>query len=253
MHMRVIGAAAAWLAAVPALAQSPKDVTGPFTLTPKIVLCTDLPVPEIPVPRLVVKGAHDPLPRLATATGGQLVINRLPDDGLAAGQKYVTSRLNADPRKFPPPGEGFGGLRVTGIVTIKAVDEINAIADVDFACETIEAGDYLDRYTETSLPSSATSIDVPPDFSDRANLLFGADNRVSAGVGDVTSIDRGTLHGVVQGARYAIYRDKRNDLPLVYLGEAVVLVTSELTSKVMVTKSLDAIQLGDVFVPRRAP
>ena len=39
------------------------------------------------------------------------------------------------------------------------------------------------------------------------------------GDGDVFSIDRGTAHGVAAGARYAIYRDFHNNLPLVYMGE----------------------------------
>ncbi len=42
-------------------------------------------------------------------------------------------------------------------------------------------------------------------------------------------------------------------MPLMHIGEAVVLATSEQTSKVMVTRALDAIQSGDVVVPRRTP
>jgi hypothetical protein len=67
------------------------------------------------------------------------------------------------------------------------------------------------------------------------------------------SIERGSLHGVVPGARYALYRDFRNGMPLVHVGEAVVLETAQQTSKVAITRLTDPIQSGDIAVPRRKP
>jgi hypothetical protein len=252
MRIRAVTAAALCLAALPAFAQSPRDVTGPLTLNGPIVLCTDLPVTSKPVPRMVVRGAHSTDAREAQ-TGGLVVITRFPDDGLAVGQRYTAARLMTDPKEFPRPGEGYGDVRVTGWMTVKAVDELNALAEIEYACDTIETGDFLEPYTDVVLPTVASSMDVAPDFSDRANFVFGVDRREVHGAGAVVSIDRGTVHGVVSGARYAIYRDKRNGLPLIHLGEAVVLSTSELTSKVMITRSGDSVEPGDVAVPRRQP
>ena len=67
------------------------------------------------------------------------------------------------------------------------------------------------------------------------------------------SIDRGTLHGVTAGQRFAIYRDFRMGLtpPLVYMGDVVVMSVSEQTSKVVVVRAVDGIMQGDVAVPRR--
>jgi len=251
--MRIcIGCAVAlWLTAVPAFAQSP-EVTGPRTLTGPMVTCTDLPIVAKPIPRLAVFGSFDSDRRFAT-TRGTVVIKRLPDDGLAVGQRYVTQRVQGDPKKrFPKPGEGFGDLRVTGWVTIRALDDVNAMASVDFACDSIENGDFLDPYVEAVIPAEAAAS-VPPDFTDRGSVLFGADNRSIFGDGDIMSIDRGTVHGVVPGARYALYRDRKDGMPLVYIGEAVVLTTGEATSKAMVTKAIDAIGSGDLVVPRRTP
>ena len=250
MRSRVLFAV--WALATPAWAQSPRDVTGPLTLTPEMVMCTDVPVAFKPEPRLTLFAAHTPDDRFLLAKG-EFVVRRSPDDGLAVGQRYIAGRLYGDHlKRFPRADEGFGDVRIAGVMTITALDEINALAQIDFACDGIEPGDFLSPYAETRLPLTATPLE-DPDFSDRAQLVFGVDNRVLFGAGDTLSIDRGTLHGVIPGARYAIYRDKRNGQPLIYLGEAVVMTTNELTAKVVVTKAVDGLESGDLAVPRRKP
>jgi len=257
MRMCILSAAALCLAAVPSFAQSPKDITGPWTLNSNYVTCTDLPILVKPIPRLVVKGPQSTDDRLAMATGQEIVIERRVDDGLAVGQRYTASRLNSDEKYFPRPGEGYGGLRVTGFITVTAINEWNALANVDFACDALQTGDYLEPFVATDIPTSAAPP-LYPDFSDRATVLFSADNRNLVGAGDVVSIDRGSAHGVTLGARYAIYRDKHADgplenkrVPLVYLGDAVVVSVNETTSKVVITKMVDGILYGDTVVPRR--
>jgi hypothetical protein len=247
MRIRVIATAVVALAAAPVYAQS-IDVTGPKTLTVPMVMCTDLPVSTKPVPRLVIAGPHVTDGRTAM-TGGLVVIHRAPDDGLAVGQRYISQRLRGD-AKFPRPGEGYGDLRVSGFLTIHAVDELNALAQIDLACDTIENGDFLEPYVEAPLPTSA-SAPIVPDFADRGNILFGTDNRTLFGDGDVFSIDRGTLHGVTPGQRFAIYRDPRNGMPLIYVGDVVTMTVNEQTSKVVVTRVIDGIEVGDVVVARR--
>jgi hypothetical protein len=248
MRIRVIAAAAVTLFAAPVYAQS-TDVTGPLTLTAPMVMCTDLPVATPPAPRIVVAGPHLADGRSAM-TNGLIVINRTAGDGLAVGQRYVAQRLGTDPKMFPRPGEGFGDIRVAGLVTVRAIDEFNALASVDLACDSIESGDFLEPFVEVPLPATATAP-VKPDFDDRAKVLFGVDNRVMFGIGDVFSIERGTAHGVAAGHRYAIYRDFHNNLPLVYVADAVVMTVNELTSKVVVTSATDPIEPGDIAVPRR--
>lgn len=251
MRIRDFYAAAMVLAAVPAFAQNPKDVTGPWTLNSDIVTCTDLPILTKPIPHLTVRGRQDTDNRFAMTTGDIVVIGRLPDDGLAVGQRYVASRLNRDEQYFPRPGEGYGGLRVTGFLTVTAINQWNALASVDFACDVIQPGDYLETFVEGSLPTSAAPL-LYPDFTDRASILFGADNRSLFGQGDILSIDRGTAHGVTVGARYAVYRDKHvgDGTPLIHIGELVVMTTNETTSKVVVTKASGGILTGDTVVPR---
>lgn len=252
--MRIgIVATAVLLAAVPASAQTPTDVLGTRTLTPWMVACTDLPVTAKPEPRLTIKGVHSIDERWMASGRQEVMIGRIPNDGLLPGQRWAVRRLQGDPKAFPSPGEGFGAVRTAGWVTITAVNEWNARATVDLACDAINTGDYLDVYTEPALPTTAAEM-LLPDFSDRANVLQGTDAKAIFGDGDTLSINRGTTHGVVLGARYAFYRDRWggiDGMPLFHLGDAVVVELGELTSKVVVVKTSDAIMTTDIAVPRR--
>jgi hypothetical protein len=252
--MRIgIMATAALLTAIPASAQAPKDVHGPRTLQPWMVACADTPVTAKPEPRLTIKGIRSPDNIVMSARGSEVDIGRQPNDGLAEGQRFAVRRLAGDPKGFPREGEGFGAVSTVGWITITAVDQYNALANVDFACMPVMQGDYLEVYSEPPLPTSATPM-IKPDFSDRAAILQGADSKVMFGDGDILSIERGATHGVVVGNRYAIYRDPRTGtegMPLFYLADAVVTEVGPLTSKLVVVKSVDAVTIADVAVRRR--
>ena len=234
----------------PVSAQAPTQVLGSRTLTPWMVACTDVPVTAKPEPRLFVKGVHSIDIRWMASGGQEVMIGRIPDDGLAPGQRYAVRRLQGDPREFPREGEGFGMVRTAGWITISYVNEWNARATVDLACDSINTGDYLDVYTEPPLPTTAAEF-LMPDFDERANVLKGTDGKAIFADGDTLSINRGTVHGVALGARYAFYRDRHDGMPLFHLGDCVVVELGELTSKAVVVKTNDAITLADVAIPRR--
>jgi len=250
MRIPVLGAAALVLAAVPASAQVSGEA-GALQVTRQMVFCTDSPITALPTPKIVIKGIHDTENR-TLAMNGPVIIGRTPDDGLAVGQRYVAHRVQGDPKAFPRPGKGYGDLLTLGLLTITAVDDINALATVDTACWPVEPGDFLEPYVEQVLPTESAAM-APPDFSDRGKVLFGINNRVVFGDGDTFSIDRGTMHGVVPGARFAIYRDQRDGMPLIYVGEVVVLLPGEQTSKVALVKVVEGVHSGDIVVPRRQP
>lgn len=252
MRICVLSAAAMCLAAAPVFAQTPKDVTGPLTMTPSMVMCTDLPATSKPVPGMIIKDAHTTDERLASYPTSHVLIARSEGDNFEVGQRFIASRA-AHPKDFPRPGEGYGDVRVTGVIRIIAINEWHARAVVDLACDTVQAGDGLEPFVATELPTAAAAM-LKPDFDDRGQIIFGVDSRSLIGAGEVASINRGTTHGVVPGARYAIYRDKRsNGLALIYLGEAVVMSVAEDTAKVAITKAVDGIESGDTVVPRRLP
>ena len=250
--MRIaLTAVAALLAAVPASAQSTRDVQGPRTLTPIMVACTDLPITTLPEPRLVVKGGHTTDRRSMVTRGAEVMIGRSPRDGFAKGQRFTVRRLKEDYKIFPgEPTRGYVNLQTIGYITVTSVDENNARATIDYACMPIQGGDFLVPYALPTVPTTAGEM-LYPDFSNRARVLEGTEFKSMFADGDTLSIDRGTAHGATVGARFAIYRDWRDGvMPLVHVGDIVLVETGETTSKAVVTSTTDAIRVDDVAVPR---
>ena len=248
-------ATAALFTALPALAQdAPKDVHGPRTLMPWMVACTDLPVNDRPDPRLIITGIRARDDRQLAGNGQEIDINRTPNDGLAVGQRYAVRRVQS-PAMFPGPGGDTTTMtvRTAGFVTITAIDENNALANVDVACTTINEGDYLDVYSEPPLPTvAAPAIETLPDWDDRSKILTGTDGKAMFGDGDTMTIERGVPHGVFAGQRFSIWRDYRNRMPLFYIGDIVIVEPGQRTSKAVVIKAVDAIMITtDVAIPRR--
>ncbi|MCC7125994.1 MAG: hypothetical protein IT178_14170 [Acidobacteria bacterium] len=246
MRHLVIAIAACAVSAGSAAAQN----LGPRTLTPRSIACADLPVSTLPVTAdtLTIAGTERADGRVTMATGDAAVIAAGTGKGLAVGQQFLVRRLDGGREAFRRGVSGFAGVRTAAVLTVSAVDERFAIARIDFACDTVSVGDYLEPYTMAPLP--AVDAAGAPNFDDRAAVLFGTDLRVSFGDGDVLAIDRGTSHGVTPGARFAIYRDSRNGLPLTEIGEVVVTDIAEQTSRGVVTRVFDVIRSGDVAVRR---
>lgn len=249
----VLFAAVTLCTALPVLAQdAPKDVQGPRTLTPQMVACTDVPVSSRPNPRLVITGVRAPDDRVMAARGQEIDLNRTPDDGLAVGQRYAVRRIQSD-RLFPSVRDTSAVIRTLGFATITLIDENNALAIVDHACTAVEQGDYLDVYSEPALPTTAApAIEMLPDWDDRAPILIGSDGKNMFADGDTLTIGRGVVHGTYGGQRFSIWRDFRNRMPLFYIADIVIMETGPESSKAVVVKATDAIQVStDVAIPRR--
>lgn len=234
--------------AAPVWAQMPPAL-GPKTIMPAHVMCTDVHVPVAPVPRIVVKGPHHSEIRSVLSEGDTIVVGRSADDGLAVGQRYLVRRIPFLAPSETPEG-GVVPVLTTGWVTVTAVDEVNALARIDHSCDSIEPTDFLEPYVEPALPSVSLT-NAPPDFAERLEILTGVDRRAMFGGGDTFSIARGAEHGVAVGARYAIYRDRKDGKPLVHVGEAVVADVSSTTAKLLLLTASSDVSTADIAVPRR--
>ncbi len=242
---------AAVLAAALGPASAGAQGLGPRTLLPVHVACTDLPLATLPLPTLTIAGVQKPDSRNGMAPGDLAVLAAGTPQGIAVGQRFLARRPHIATR-MQLDETGWIGAHPTGILTVTAVDERFALARVDQACDTVDVGDHLEPLVMPELPVPAAAGGTP-NFDDRALVIFGRDRRVAFGDGDIFSIDRGTNNGVTAGTRLAIYRDRQNGLPLVELGEAVILDTSPDTSRAVLVRVIDMVQAGDIAVIRSAP
>lgn len=249
MRVSVVFAALALMAAGPVWAQS-NAVLAPRTTLAAHVMCADLLVPALPVPAMRIKGPQHHDQRLALSRGDVVVIGRSPEDGLAVGQRYFVRRMPTGTQSHIPKEGGFVPVRTPGWVTITALDDTNAMATIDYACDDVETDDYLEPYTELVLPTVSADA-PPPDFSERVRILPGLEGRDLIGGGDMFSIARGTEHGVTVGARFAIYRDRKDGKPLVHIGEAIVTEPLATSAKVLLMTTVDVVSPSDIAVPRR--
>jgi hypothetical protein len=249
MRVRVVFTAIAVMAAVPAWAQS-KTTLAPRTILPAHVMCADLLVPAMPVAGQRIAGAHHPEDRLVLSRGDVAVLSRQPEDGLAVGQRYLVRRLPSGVTAILPKEGGYVPVRTIGWLTITALDDLNAMAHIDHACDAIEPDDFIVPYSEPVLPTPDVNL-APPDFTERVQILPGLEGRQMFGAGDTLSLARGTDDGVTVGARYAIYRDRKDGKPLVLVGEAIVAELSPATAKMVLMSTTNVVNVTDIAVPRR--
>ncbi len=231
---------------------------GPRTLLPLHVACASVPVDAIPSAPHRIHGVQHPDSRQTLAPGDVAVIRLGEGQAPDVGQTFIAHRADVA-RDTSRRGDGVTSYRAVGMVTVTAVDRRFALARVDRVCGELLLGDALHSGTLAELPAVEASGE--PSFDDRARVAPGADRRASFGDGDILAIDRGTTHGVVPGQRFAIYREpasrggyreplttRSDELPLVELGEVVVVEVADHAAKAVVVKTTDAILSGDVAV-----
>lgn len=246
------------LAASPATAQTPLSALapsagptlGPKTIVPANVACTDVPVMAAPSSPLHIVAPHGGDTREMSYRNDVVVLNGGTPGGLLPGQRYFTRRFTAPRNGEEISSRDRGTVRTSGWLTVIAADEHSALARIDYACDGVATGDFLEAYVEPVLPSTPPAA-TQTDFSNLGRVLSGVDRRESFGAGDILSVDRGTSHGLAVGTRIAFYRDRQNATPLVELGTGIVLEVTSDTAKVVVDKARFAVTSGD-FVALRS-
>lgn len=241
-----IGALAVILSGAPRA--SAADVSKPIE---SAALCAPRAIAgDVPrdAPRII--GAQDTIGRTLFGARELVVIDGGAGRGLRLGQQFFIRR---------PPGHAFGrsglrGLGTSGGLQIVALNEVTAIGLVDFACDGILVGDFLEPYAPPSLPADVDRTDTTGelDFSTAGHVLFGNDERRTGAQGDFMVADIGTDQGAEPGARFGIYRNVGvAGLPLEAIGEAIVVAAARETSVIRITSARHAIDSGDLLIPRR--
>jgi hypothetical protein len=202
-------------------------------------------------PTLRVIGSQDTTVRMLYGTRDLLIINAGTGRGVQLGQQYSILHPGAFGTRTP---SSLHAITTAGWLRVIAANETTAIGLVEFACDGIERGDYLEPYVEPVLPDGIDRTETAgeTDFTQAARVLFGTNERITAGTGDYMAIDAGTGRGFASGSRFAIYRDLGlSGVPLTPLGEAVAVFTDAGTSVVRITKARDAVRAGDLVIPRK--
>jgi hypothetical protein len=238
-------AAIAWLlASSPALAQGAAPVTE-AACAPHAT--ADAP----PAGALRVIGAQDTVVRTIFGPRDLLVVDGGTAQGVEAGQRFFVRRHTVS------RGDAMYGkhaVSTAGWLRIVAASDRTAIAAVEAACRAIEAGDYLEAYTDVPLPpgDGQASPLGELDFASPARILFGDEGRTIVAAGDFAIADGGAEAGFAAGSRFAVYRDLRlPGIPLAFVGEGRVVAPASGTSLVRITLARDAVQSGDLLIPAR--
>jgi hypothetical protein len=222
---------------------------------------------ERPLASLLITGGQDASTRHGFHPGDLITINGGSDNGIEVGQEYYVRRVQA------PRGTGISRatpatIGTVGWVRVYAVDKTMSLVTVSHACDTIDIGDYLERFSVPD-PPTPDANPAKPQKENYGHILIGKDRRTMFAKNDFVTIDRGSDHGVTLGARFMVFRDKRRmetkrllavkELPdeivtpefLFEIGEAVVVEVKPESSTVQVLNARSALLSGDYVALRK--
>jgi hypothetical protein len=226
---------------------SPATAADALTALQTSAACAVLPASTLPRNSIRIVSGQTAVQRHMYARGDLVVIAAGSNRGLQRDQRYF---LRREPMRLYGRS-GLRGAATIGWLRIVSATEDTAIGQVEFACDGISPGDLLQPYAEPALPPGADRADErgQPDFTAAGRVLFGADERTSAGERDFLLV---AIAGLQPGTRLAIYREAGDErVAPIAVGEAIVTAVHRDVSVVRVTLAHEAIFSGDLVVPRR--
>jgi len=237
--------------ALPALAQRAPS-PAPTDLPAEILslACAPSLAYEAPPTPLRITGSQESFVHRSFAPGDLITINAGADNGVEVGQEYYTRR--AVPLERRPIGrDNPATIRTTGWIRIYAVDAQMSLATIAHACDSVELSDYLEPFVLPTIPEISASR-AAAQRGNYGRVLTGNDKRTSFARDDYFLVDRGSDHGVAVGARFVVYRDKREPGNFLFdLGEAVAVAVRPESSTLRVTLSRDGFIVGDYVALRK--
>jgi hypothetical protein len=216
-------------------------------------------------PAFRVIGSQDSAMRDLLGPGDTLVISGGSNAGLQSGQRYfvrrhVTSRGNASVLPVT--------IHTAGWVQILGVDTMLATATVLHACDGILLDDYLEPFAPPMIAAKPLP-GTTPHYENMGRIMTGKEGlQTAGGSAQLMTIDRGSSAGVAVGQRFLVFRDKRSEhvetagksrefeamdgrLPLVQIGEVLVIAVRANDATVQILGAKDAIATGDLIAPIR--
>ena len=238
----VPAAAAAQTAPLPVATHIPADVL-PLVCAPAITY-------EVPAVPLHVTGGQSLDARVAWAPGDLITINAGRNNGVQVGQEFFVRRLQKE-RDRSVSRETPGTVRTAGWIRVYAVDDEMSLATIQFACDSVEIGDYLEPF---ALPAAVPHGEKKgkPEKGNYARVLSGSDRRQSFGTGEFFVIDRGRDHGIAPGSEFVVYHDKKEPGNFLYeVADAVAVDVRDSSATLQLTSSRTAVMVDDYVSMRK--
>jgi hypothetical protein len=230
----------------------------------------------------VISGPESEL-KTTFGTGDLVYINRGSGQGVKVGDEFLVSRPEKDSGKVSwfvwqwKLKQAMGTLwKDVGKLKVTHVESSTATAQVVYACDLVQRGDYLRAFVPRAMPpipTAAVDRDAPSSGKSTGMVVVAKDWHQMLGALDIIYVNLGTAQGMKEGDTVRIFRHPGTrhdmvykpygtayraygfgstplrytwkDLPREILGEGIVLRVAENSSTVLITKTLRDIYLGD--------
>jgi hypothetical protein len=214
------------------------------------LLCAPAITYEMPSVPLRVTGGQSLDARVAWAPGDLITINAGRNNGVQVGQEFFARRLQKE-RDRSVSHEAPGTVRTTGWIRVYAVDDEMSLATIQYACDSVELGDYLEPF---ALPAAVPQGEKKgkPEKGNYARVLSGSDRKMTFGAGEFFVIDRGRDHGIAPGSQFVVYHDKKEPGNFLFeVADAVAVDVRESSATLQLTNSRMAVQVNDYVSMRK--
>jgi hypothetical protein len=176
--------------------------------------------------------------------------------GLSAGSLFTVVAPDHEVL-HPRTGSVIGRYyRYVGRLRILSVQETTAIAEIVQSCDAIVDGALLQPFEPEPVPLGRSTalrpVNYPAPAEKLANapaIVYAKDDIISLGADHVVHIDVGEQNAT-PGDLYTIYRDNKNGLPPIVIGELAVLSVHKRFSVAKITESRYPVRLGDRIDPK---
>ena len=240
------------LAVVASTAQAPASRPLAAISIPLEQLCGPRAAIEKPQPTLLIAAGSE---RVKTSYGPSetVIVNAGSAAGIKKGDRFLVRRVIDDQFAQAAIGEKSWSIHTAGWVTILDVQADAAVAQISEACDTVLIGDYLEPFVIPSGPPPPAPAAAAPDYARPARVILGDERRQLGGESVVMVLDRGSDHGLRPGQMLTIFRYPMGGTrgPIATLGEATVIEVHPETSLFRITRSREAIEVGDLVAIHR--